>query len=114
MFCQKCGGTLADNATYCGCGWRKRSASNGDTEYQAPVPCAHNGCGIDAMCRIKTKTGWANLCWHHYDEHYRTEALCNLDKYGLAREPDETNAEWVARMRQFVRAGVRNLTHRAK
>jgi hypothetical protein len=73
------------------------------------VPCAHADCGIAAMCKIKTPTGWANLCWRHYDQHFAQQAVDNLDKYGMEIQPDETRAEHVQRMRLFVRRGIRRM-----
>ena len=32
------------------------------------VPCCYVGCGVKAMCRVWTKTGWANVCIPHYSE----------------------------------------------
>lgn len=47
------------------------------------VPCAHDTCGIAAMCKIRTPTGWANLCWQHYDAHYAAQARANCAARGL-------------------------------
>jgi hypothetical protein len=69
------------------------------------------------MCKIHTKTGWANLCRKHYDQHFSDQAYASLDKYGLAKDFDESTKEHVARMREFFRNSFRNfktnLTNRA-
>lgn len=39
----------------------------------------------------------------------QTQAIENLDKYGLARLPDEEMDEWVLRMRKFVREKARTI-----
>ncbi len=30
------------------------------------IPCCYVVCGVKAMCRVWTKTGWANVCVPHY------------------------------------------------
>jgi len=109
MQCGKCGGEIG-NSKYCGCGWKR--PANVAFESNPTVPCAHHACTFTAKVKIQTKTGWANLCMKHYDQHYADEAHANLDKYGMAKLPDETTAEHVARMRAFVRNGVRKFANR--
>lgn len=108
MFCQKCGGELHAGATYCGCGWTKKSVPTAQSMTEH-VNCAHDGCFVSAKVKIKTRTGWANLCLKHYEEHFTEQAIDNLSNYGMERQPDESNEEWVLRMRQFVKAGVKRL-----
>lgn len=113
--CPKCKSEIG-NSTYCGCGWRGRkqvAESSDELHANAFVDCAHMDCRLPAMCKIQTKTGWANLCTKHYDQHYSDEAHASLDKYGLAKLPDETNTEHIARMRVFVRKGIRRLVQHA-
>tara|TARA_R110000868_G_C10934434_1_gene766600 strand:+ start:1360 stop:1722 length:363 start_codon:yes stop_codon:yes gene_type:complete len=107
MQCPECKTQLGLRATYCGCGWRKAAPKREYSQEASNTPCAHEGCGIAAMAKIKVKTGWASLCWQHYDEHFRVEALASLDKWGMARLADEETSEWVARMRQFVKSGFK-------
>ena len=107
--CPTCGTALGKNATYCGCGWRKLKPRF-EVSRDDPVHCAHEYCGISAMCKIKTKTGWANLCWQHYDQHFERQAVDNLSKYGMEIQPDEGHDEWVMRMRQFVKGGLKRLS----
>jgi hypothetical protein len=112
--CPKCDQEIG-KSTYCGCGWRGRRqvADNPqDLHANAFVDCAHQECRLPAMCKIHTKTGWASLCKKHYDQHFADEAHANLDKYGLAKEPDETTKEHVARMKAFVFAGRKRLAMR--
>lgn len=106
MECPTCKATLHNSAKYCGCGWKR------DNHFSNPDPiidCAHMGCSIPAKVKIKTKTGYANLCLAHYDKHFADEAQANLDKYGLALMADETRAEHVLRMRQFVKTGFKSI-----
>lgn len=92
MQCPKCQSTLANSAIYCGCGWSKKSQQS----VTAPsVPCAHQECGIAAMCKIKTPTGWANLCWRHYDAHYAAQARANCAARGL-HTTEQLRAEFKA------------------
>jgi hypothetical protein len=107
MECPKCHVEIADS-TYCGCGWKKLKPRF-ETGRDEPVPCAHADCGIAAMCRIRTPTGWANLCWQHYDQHFASQAIDNLDKYGMERQADESHGEHVLRMRKFVRSGFKKI-----
>ena len=107
MQCPDCKGEIG-RAIYCGCGWKKTSLRVvGGVQ---DVRCAHSECGIDAMCRVKTKTGWANLCWQHYDQYFERQAIDNLSKYGMERKADEARDEWVMRMRQFVKGGLKRLS----
>lgn len=108
MNCNKCGASLHDDATSCGCGWKKLKPKFED-KLDQPVPCAHEDCNISALCRIKTKTGWANLCWQHYDAHFAEQAIDNLSNYGMEIQPDETREEHVQRMREFVKTGFKRL-----
>jgi len=64
--------------------------------------------------RRKLLTGMADLCEWHQEKLRRDDAYAALDKYGLAKLPDETNAEWVCRMRQFVREGARGINKMRK
>ena len=112
MDCPRCKTSIPDTARNCSCGWRKRGNVTDAYETSPVVDCAHANCSAPAICRIKTKTGWANVCKNHYDRHYADEAHANLDRYGLAKLPDETNAEHVGRMREFVRAGFKKMVTR--
>lgn len=114
MQCNQCGATLHDGATFCGCGWKKFAKKSNDYNDFPRVACAHETCGIAAMCRIQTKTGWANLCWRHYDEYFSNQAIDNLDKYGMEIQPDETREEHVLRMRRFVKDGVKQFGNKVK
>jgi hypothetical protein len=67
---------------------------------------------MPALCKIHTKTGLASLCQTHYYRHFADEAHANLDKYGLAKDFDETNADHVLRMREFVKMGLRKMSMR--
>lgn len=109
MICPKCQSQLGLRATFCGCGWRKAAPAAQTFAEVDRAQCAHMGCFLSAKVRIQTRTGWADLCAKHYEQHFTDQALESLDRYGLAKEPDETNAEWVARMRNFVIDGVKKL-----
>lgn len=110
MECPKCQQTLHATAKYCGCGWKYSYA-------QTPAPavnCAYANCQTPAMCRIKTKTGWANFCDYHYNRHFTDQAHANLDKYGLERLADETQHEHTARLRQAFRTGLAKFNAKTK
>lgn len=38
------------------------------------LSCAHANCGITPNTRVKTATGWAAVCWQHYDEFFQAIA----------------------------------------
>jgi hypothetical protein len=69
------------------------------------IPCAHANCGIDAMCRIKTKTGWADVCWQHYDAHYAAQARANCAAKGL---------HTTAQLREAWKVGTATLARRMR
>jgi hypothetical protein len=57
--CPECERYLPVSAIACRCGWKAPQA--------APtwIPCAFAGCGTSATLKVKTKTGWANVCLDH-------------------------------------------------
>jgi hypothetical protein len=87
---------------------RKVFDNPADLHANAHIQCAYEGCNTSAMEKHRTKTGWAKLCHFHADRMHMDEAHANLDKYGLAKEPDETTKEHTARMREFFRNSFRN------
>jgi hypothetical protein len=70
--CPQCGVDLPEDSSACACGWRRRPAAK---SHHKLVPCAHEGCPTEALIRIQTPTGWANLCRVHYEQHWSTQAL---------------------------------------
>lgn len=102
MECPDCHCELHNTAKYCGCGWRKPNQNA--TPPRASVPCAHQDCGIDAMCKIKTPTGWANLCWQHYDAHFLAQGQATCERLGL---------DTVEKQRAYFREGFRKLAGRS-
>jgi len=104
--CPECNARLYPSATRCRCGWKERpAAAHQDRPAAVHVDCAHAGCGSGATVRIKTATGWANLCPWHYDRHFlaRAEATC-------ARLRLSTPGEKRAWYRQAARILGRKLT----
>src|SRR3990167_5430647 len=80
MQCPDCKSPLATNAKYCGCGWKLYGDRN------TPPPrtnCAHDGCGFHAMAKIKTPTGYANLCSVHYAKFFQDQAEKKCVELGL-------------------------------
>ena len=62
--CPECGGKLGVEAIKCRCGWSAAS----QVREPRTVPCCFVGCIEKAMCRVWTKTGWADVCVTHYQE----------------------------------------------
>lgn len=112
MQCPECKSEIGVKATYCGCGWRRLKVAYG-SERQESVRCAHEDCGIAALYKVNTKTGWANFCWQHYDIYFARQAVQNLPKWGMARKEGETQGDHVARMREFVKTGFKRMARRA-
>ena len=86
---------------------RKIPETSEELHQNPHIDCAHIGCHMPAIARIKTKIGWNNLCNSHYDRYYAEEAYANLDKWGMARLPDESKGEHTNRMREFVKTGFK-------
>lgn len=112
MQCPQCATTLHRSATFCGCGWQKKTQPL-PSEREPHVNCAHDGCFLSSKVKITTQTGWANLCMRHYEEHFAREATGNLKKWGCERLPDESKADHVNRMRRFVKNGFKGFSRRA-
>src|SRR3990167_4928752 len=91
--CPKCG-TEIGRSSYCGCGW-KRYAKSQHSDAEPHAACAYEGCAYDSFCKIKTPTGWANVCEEHYRiyHHVKAEKYCN-DK-GL--DTREKRRAWIDR-----------------
>ena len=92
MECPKCHAEISD-ATYCGCGWKKPKAKAVAEEPELLAECAYTACQTRAKVKIKVTTGWANLCIHHYEEHYRLKALETCKTLGL--HTTEQRRAWV-------------------
>jgi hypothetical protein len=89
MECPKCHSEIG-RAKQCGCGWRKeaRLFSQEDTK-----PCGFEPCPISSKMKIKTKTGWLNVCERHYHEYHRRQAVAYCEAMGL--DTVEKQREWV-------------------
>ena len=86
MECPTCKSELADNATYCGCGWKAKKSKPGKGEYTVYPPqavCSHDGCFVSSLCKIKTIHGWANLCERHYYAHWQAQGDKKCAELGL-------------------------------
>lgn len=47
------------------------------------IDCAHANCMSPAICRVKRKQGWANLCDFHYANDNLDESRAYCEKHGL-------------------------------
>lgn len=92
MLCPDCDKELGYRAI-CGCGWKKPVAPKIPYE-KIPAKCCYDVCNFDAICRIKTATGWANVCEKHYLAHFQKPADDYAESMGLVT---------LAKKRQFVR-----------
>lgn len=77
-------------------------------DYERPVEprvqCSFAMCQTGATMRLRTKTGWANVCNRHAEELNLRETHDWLRETGLTRQPGETQREWIDRMREYVKA----------
>lgn len=84
--CPKCASEIG-NAGYCGCGWKperkKETTARTFDGAEHRVKCCHDECFTEAFCKVRIKTGWANFCQKHYDEHFLREAQTTCRKLGL-------------------------------
>lgn len=94
--CPECGSTLAARASYCGCGWGKKKKSE-KPEEPPRCACAYDTCARLAVAKIKTATGWANLCAECYSNHFFTQAEKHCIGMGL---------DTVAKRRQWVKENM--------
>lgn len=89
--CPKCDAEIG-NAAYCGCGWKRQKARIEQPSVPS-VDCAFDGCGNSAKVKILVKTGWANLCVNHYEDHFRRESQKTCNRLGL--DTVEKKRKWV-------------------
>jgi hypothetical protein len=71
------------------------------------VPCAHETCDLKAMVRVRTSTGWANLCVPHYSMQNESQAIERFAELGLERLPNEGRDVWRKRIMAWVKAHAR-------
>jgi hypothetical protein len=109
--CPKCS-TEIGSAEYCGCGWRRVANPGAKLAYPDDPPrvhCAHDSCPHNAVVKIETKYGWANLCWRHHEEHFKRQAQITFEEMGLKRWPDESRDDHVKRVREYTKLIVRRM-----
>ena len=69
MKCPKCGTYNAPAAKDCkDCGTVFAELRKELDDNARFCQCSHTDCTTPAICRIKTPTGWANMCQQHYDD----------------------------------------------
>jgi len=71
--CPECNGALGTRATKCRCGWKMPGTAQ-SFEPKAHIDCCYAGCTEGAICKVFTKTGWANVCNTHYPKLARENA----------------------------------------
>jgi len=52
------------------------------------VDCAHMDCSKPSIARIKTRTGMANVCFKHYNQHFQEIAEETTERLGLKTPAD--------------------------
>jgi hypothetical protein len=130
LSCAACGWTMRN--------WRKElAAQQGDPDHGCCAWRAGElRCRYPATLGQSTTDGTLGYCRWHFgctdpvvaariveeSQAYRPETLADLEqqfdasvvqpslaRLGLARQPTETQAAWIARMREFCRVGIRRL-----
>ena len=79
--CPRCDAEIGDTAVACSCGWRDRKAK--DAPIEPPGPCGYEGCHLPAMCKLRTPTGWLNVCDNHYRIYFHSRAEKTCRDLGL-------------------------------
>ena len=103
MQCPDCDKELGFRSV-CGCGWKKPTTPQ--MAYEKPrAKCCHDLCISNAICKIKTVTGWANVCERHYLSHFQKQADDYCAEHGIVtlaqkRKFVRDKAKGVYRMRQ--------------
>lgn len=90
--CPECGGKLGVKATKCRCGWVLPGAAREVATPAAVIPCCYSGCPEGAICRVPTKTGWANVCKTHYGQVEIVRQASNSPTVIEARKAYEKSA----------------------
>ena len=103
MQCPDCKNEIK-NSNYCGCGWRKPSPPVPYAERER-VKCCYDVCNRSAVLKVRTPTGWANLCMIHYDEHHQRQADETCRALGL--QTVQQKREWVRRKMRELRDRMR-------
>lgn len=78
MQCPDCDKFIRPDAFKCSCGWTRTNF-----EQAKIIDCAYHGCMSPAILSLKKKTGWANMCLHHYQNDNLAEAEEFCAKNGL-------------------------------
>lgn len=92
--CPDCGSSLGKGAYKCRCGWK---TSEGSYSTAVRVDCAFDACMTPALVRVRTRTGWANLCVKHYETQHQAAAAAYAQKHGL-----RTPADHIRHMRSLA------------
>ena len=79
MQCPDCGSGLGAKAIKCRCGWSAAAS----VAPRPRVSCCYSSCLNEALVRVWTKTGWANVCEPHF---ITTESLPRRSESDAVRE----------------------------
>jgi len=93
--CPDCGSSIGAGAYKCRCGW-KASASE-SSQPMMRIECAYSSCLQGAIAKVKTNTGWANLCIGHYETQHQGVAIDYADEHGI-----KTPSDHILHMRKLV------------
>lgn len=90
MICTSCKRRLKADAVTCLCGW----SATGSQAVRAVIACCVEMCPEGAICRIFTKTGWANVCRTHYPTIERASYSVNSPVMKAARAAYEKSYDY--------------------
>lgn len=108
MECPKCHGELANNARYCGCGWKK--ANPFANQPVKIIDCDTDNCPRPAAFSININGLRVNTCEQCNTSRLNDSARKGLIKKGLDRKPDESQAQHTLRMRHWLKSNFPNLS----
>lgn len=81
--CPRCQNPLPESAESCPCGWRERTKHHLEPTRQPRADCGYDGCGTESMCKLRTPTGWLNVCDAHYRIYHHDKAERTASNLGL-------------------------------
>lgn len=95
--CPRCQNPIPDQAESCRCGWRERTTRQATASHEPRVDCGYNGCYTESFCKLRTPTGWLNVCEQHYRQYHHDKAEKHCNDKGL-----DTTAKRKAYLREIT------------
>lgn len=84
-------------------GRKKVEDTTAKTEVGAVIECAHATCGLSAIVKVQTPTGWAKFCEPHYVAYHKALADAKFKELGLERWSDESREDHRKRVFEYMK-----------